>query len=839
MSGVNTTILPASNLIDDLIGNHQGSTRRITVERLVALLAALMGPTYATRAQLYADLSWPAGAIGYVREDGNSAFNGVYRKAGAVGAGTWTRIGSLPSGAVEQAQIDALVAAVDEKADRSSLLDEVAARVDAIAVEASARQQAEHRGDVLALTNIGGSGDAVTADRRPEQAHITTWSGSLLRVQWPAANTASDPTLAIDGGGDLPVKRYDGDAIRAGEMVAGKHYLLWRWGTQYRLASPSHMDEITALPETLAAKADSVEMSLVGALPLIEVGGKVVLWLDENGDLASSGLSRSLQQSAMDGSFLDASPASGLPLILSGENAIAWLDAHGNFDSAGLGENLKRSAAATITEEVSVHQMGIPLIVVGSSVVLWLDETGDLQWKGKTDPTPAGPTQFPAVQSIESAGGTATSESYSEFASSSFTADVKVVEADVAGYKVAWIRDDNGPIGPTDDGGMWKPWGQITPLHFGATASNTGNDAPAVQAAVDYAGTIDTYPDPSFPKVKGSVFLPSGIYLFAAGSTVTIPRGVSIHGESRSATLIRHMGGDVDCFTTDAGEVSNTNVAFRDFSLRGVGTTRCGIRITGGYKNCELHNVTIRDCKVNLGGDRCWTLLVHHCNFDRAVDYNVHFGNLTCATFFENRMDLAGIANVFINGGQSSPTNTSHVKFIGGSYQYAGEAGVRLLDVVDATFIATYFEGNNRNSGGHADLEWLKGPLNFGRCLNLVDTENAASGGGTNTRLLKATAPGHISFFGPKSYIGTAPARYAVGVETHSDVKSLTLIGGWIDADQRLSVAPETKLTDIAMGAAAVSVPGPFVDDAAAAAAGVRVKGLYHKADGTTSVRTS
>lgn len=108
MDGVATTTLPAASFVDDVIGNNDGNTVRIAVSRLVALLSALMGPTYATRAQLAADLAWPDGAVGYVRGDPNSAFNGVYKKSGAAGGGSWGRIGDLPSGALEQAAIDEL-----------------------------------------------------------------------------------------------------------------------------------------------------------------------------------------------------------------------------------------------------------------------------------------------------------------------------------------------------------------------------------------------------------------------------------------------------------------------------------------------------------------------------------------------------------------------------------------------------------------------------------------------------------------------------------------------------------------------------------------------------------
>lgn len=110
--GVTTDLLPEALIVDSLIGNRDGSTVRILIERLAALLVSLIGPVYGTRAALYADLAWPANSVAHVRADGTPAFNGIYKKSGASGAGAWTRIGDLPSGAVEASQLAALEAAM-------------------------------------------------------------------------------------------------------------------------------------------------------------------------------------------------------------------------------------------------------------------------------------------------------------------------------------------------------------------------------------------------------------------------------------------------------------------------------------------------------------------------------------------------------------------------------------------------------------------------------------------------------------------------------------------------------------------------------------------------------
>ncbi|MBC7140517.1 MAG: hypothetical protein H5U17_17885, partial [Defluviimonas sp.] len=196
-TGVKTTGVAASDIADDLLGNYQGSTVRIGVTRMAALISAMTGPAYATRAELYADLSWPDGATGHVHGDPDPARIGTYRKSGNPGTGSWTRIGDLPTGTVGQALL---------------------------ADEADARRAATADGGVLRLTNVAGSADAATADLAAGVADISLSPGMLLFYVPVATNTAVGPTLAV-GGFTRELLLPDGTSIGAGKMVAGTGYL--------------------------------------------------------------------------------------------------------------------------------------------------------------------------------------------------------------------------------------------------------------------------------------------------------------------------------------------------------------------------------------------------------------------------------------------------------------------------------------------------------------------------------------------------------------------------------------------------------------------------------------
>jgi hypothetical protein len=130
--GIRTTNIDSANMVDELIGHRDGSTVRIKTGAAAAqLVAAFPGPQYETRAELHADLNWPASARALVWGDAAAGYNGQYLKAGPFGAGTWNRFADLPL-----TTVDGL-------------------------------------GSIVRLTGVAGSGDAITATIPAAQSHIT------------------------------------------------------------------------------------------------------------------------------------------------------------------------------------------------------------------------------------------------------------------------------------------------------------------------------------------------------------------------------------------------------------------------------------------------------------------------------------------------------------------------------------------------------------------------------------------------------------------------------------------------------------------------------------------
>lgn len=82
---------------DDLA--HASATVAAVDARLATLegLGVSAGTLFATKAEIDADLAHPANTQGWVYADSTAANNGIYRKIGASGAGSWTRVMDPPA----------------------------------------------------------------------------------------------------------------------------------------------------------------------------------------------------------------------------------------------------------------------------------------------------------------------------------------------------------------------------------------------------------------------------------------------------------------------------------------------------------------------------------------------------------------------------------------------------------------------------------------------------------------------------------------------------------------------------------------------------------------------
>lgn len=320
MAGTETTNLPVATDVDDLLGNYEGSTVRVALRRLAALVSTVLGPSYQTRAELFDDLAWPDGASGTVWGGSTEAYKGVYRKSGASGAGSWSRVGDLPVNSLTEAQLAAKADATDLAAasDRLGKIyvsrDDAVAKLTAaplpvtilrivtiegdalvvrgrlvstddplfdsspqwgvvsrldVAAERSHRIAAIRDAGVMALVSVAGTPDAITASLTPSMiAGGATLSGVSTVELIPVAANTGPVTLDL-GEGPVSVRAGDGAEMVAGTLVAGRSYWLRRRGAVWRVVAGG----VTATEMAAEATARVNATRDTGVLPLTSIGG--------------------------------------------------------------------------------------------------------------------------------------------------------------------------------------------------------------------------------------------------------------------------------------------------------------------------------------------------------------------------------------------------------------------------------------------------------------------------------------------------------------------------------------------------------------------------------------
>lgn len=122
MTGVTTTNISSKALLaDQVLVNRDGSTGLQSFEdhakqlagtgaiatALASLSSGVGTISKATRADLFADLAHDADGIAWVYGDTTVAYNGVYRKSGASGTGSWSRVLDLPYSFIRASNVGA------------------------------------------------------------------------------------------------------------------------------------------------------------------------------------------------------------------------------------------------------------------------------------------------------------------------------------------------------------------------------------------------------------------------------------------------------------------------------------------------------------------------------------------------------------------------------------------------------------------------------------------------------------------------------------------------------------------------------------------------------------
>ncbi|WP_404927162.1 hypothetical protein [Mesorhizobium sp. ORM16] len=192
------------------------------VEGIITAFLSNGGLIYDTKAHMDADLAHGANSSAWVVGDPTVANNGIYRKLGASGAGSWTRVADLPY---------SYIRATDAGAGTPNA--------------------------IIATSTI----PLPSAD-----------GGALINFIVFEANTASPVTVAFNGGAALTIKTSAGNDVVPGGLVAGMVVAGYKSGSTFRLLSDPASAAIQAAAEAAAAAAIAAAATI--NLPATTAGDK-------------------------------------------------------------------------------------------------------------------------------------------------------------------------------------------------------------------------------------------------------------------------------------------------------------------------------------------------------------------------------------------------------------------------------------------------------------------------------------------------------------------------------------------------------------------------------------
>ncbi|UTG96510.1 hypothetical protein KEM44_23175 [Sinorhizobium meliloti] len=180
-------------------------------ENIINAFLSTGGLIFSSKSALDANLAHAANSMAWVIGDATVANNGIYRKIGASGVGSWTRMADLPFSFIIASDVGA------------------------------------------------GTPNAIQAT-----TSIPVSSSALIWMNIFEANTASPVTVSFNGGSALTIKTNSGNDVTAGGLTAGMIVMGIVSGSTFRLVSDQASAAIVAAAEAAADRAEAAAAYVTG-----------------------------------------------------------------------------------------------------------------------------------------------------------------------------------------------------------------------------------------------------------------------------------------------------------------------------------------------------------------------------------------------------------------------------------------------------------------------------------------------------------------------------------------------------------------------------------------------
>lgn len=182
-------------------------------EDIISAFLSSGGLIYSSLAALNADLAHDANSMAWVVGDATAANNGIYRKVGASGTGSWVRVADLPY-------------------------------------------------SFIVASDVGdGTPDAIVAT-----SSLPVSGSALVLLNIYETNTGSPVTVAFNGSSPLTIKTNSGNDVAAGGLVSGMLVMGRVSGTTFRIVTDQVSTAIVAAAEAAQALTEDARDETLAAI---------------------------------------------------------------------------------------------------------------------------------------------------------------------------------------------------------------------------------------------------------------------------------------------------------------------------------------------------------------------------------------------------------------------------------------------------------------------------------------------------------------------------------------------------------------------------------------------